>query len=361
MSSTGMNPLSPTPNQVPTDAPPRYSTVFTNEDSYPPGYSSHVSARSRSHSPLHERRQDPSSRHKRHYRSNLAPDPIGHYSTLNPHSPDFALASNSAYPSFINGTARSKSLRRGPQPCSSSSLASAEVEKGVPLRHHFHLEAEGHTHRHLTITNDEQKPLFDVRIKYPSSYSRTYGIEIASMLPSALFSSSCNANIRPSARSISFTIHSQLFVVCSRESASNRTTNGIEFMSSSDLALLRWTNTGEMGQQDLLLQNSAGATIAHLTSWERGTKEKGTIQLLRGDMEQNVMEEIAISGLLALSEENRKKGSMGVGGEGRGKTANAAWLPSDYGMADWGHDCKSTSGYLSAGIDVASNILGAFQ
>ena len=361
MSSTGMNPVSPTPNQVPTDAPPRYSTLFTNEDSYPLGYSSHLSARPRSHSPSHERRQDPSSRHRRHYRSNLAPDPLGQYSTLNPHSPDFALASNSAYPSFINGTARSKSPYRSPQPCASSSLASAKVEKGVPLRHHFHPEAEGYAHRHLTITNDEQKPLFDVRIKYAGSHSRTYAIEIASMLPSALFSSSCNASIRPSDRSISFTMHSQLFVVCSQGSASNRTTNGIEFMSSSDLALLRWTNTGENGQQDLLLQNTSGATIAYLTSRERGSKEEGIIQLLRGGMEQNAMEEIAISGLLALSEENRKKRSQGLDREGRGKIVNAVWLPSDYGMADWGHHCKSTAGYFSAGTDVASNILGAFQ
>ena len=238
MSSTGVNPVSPTASQVPTDAPPRYSTIFSDMDSDPPRYSRHVSARPRSHSPLHERRQDPSSRRGRRYRSNLEPDPLGQYSTLNPHAPDFALASNSAYPSFVNGIARSKPPRRGRQPCSSSSLVSAKAEKGVPLQIHFRLEVEGHTHRYLTVTNEEQKSLFDVKIKHSNPYSRSYGIEISSMLPSALFSSSCNASIRPSDRSISFTVHSQLFVVCvSRESDSDRETEGIEFMSSSDLAL----------------------------------------------------------------------------------------------------------------------------
>ena len=355
-----MNVVSPPINQVPTDAPPRYSTIFSDTDLYPPGYSSHLSARPRRHSPSRERGQDPFSRHRRRYRTSLAPDPLGQYSTLNPHAPDFALAANSAYPSFINGTTRSKSPRRGPRPCSSSSLVLAKAEKGVPVQHHFHLEAEGHTHRHLTITNDEHKSLFEVKTKHPNPYSRSRSIEITSMLPSAIFSSTCNASIRVCDRSISFTVHSQLFVVCSGGSTSDRTTNGIEFMSSSsDLTLLRWINTGENGQLDLLLQNLAGATIAHLTSWERGTKEEGTIQLLRGGLEQTAMEEIAISGLLALSQENRK--SQGVGREEGGKTVNAAWLPSDYGMADWGNDCKSTSGYLSVGSDVVSNILSDFQ
>lgn len=365
MSNAGMNPVSPTLDQVPIDPPPRYSTVFPDSDLYPSEHSSHARARPRCHSSSHAKRQEPSSRHRRHYRSKIAPDPLAQYSTLNPHAPDFALASNSAYPSFINGTAHSQSPRRGPQPCSSSSLVSVKVEKGVPLRHHFHLDVEGHTHRHLTITNDEQKSLFGVKIKHPSPNSRSYGIEIASVLPSAIISSSCTASIRPSDRSISFTIHSQLFVVCSRGSAADRiTTNDIEFISSSDSELLRWVNEGENGQLDLLLRDSAGATIAHLTSWEKGTKEGGIIQLLRGGMEQNAIEEIAISGLIALSEENRKKRSQGVvGREGWRETVDAAWLPSDYGMADWGHDCKGTSGYdyLSAGIDVGSNILTLFQ
>ena len=85
--------------------------------------------------------------------------------------------------------------------------------------------------------------------------------------------------------------------------------NGIEFISSFDLTLLRRVNKGENGQLDLLLQNLAGATIAHLTSWENGTKEEGIIQLLCSDMEQNAMDEITINGLIALSEENRRKRS----------------------------------------------------
>ena len=365
MSNAGMNSVSPTLDQVPIDPPPRYSTVFPDSDLYPSEHSSQTGARPRCHSSSHAKRQDLSSRHRRHYRPKIAPDPLAQYSTLNPHAPDFALASNSAYPSFINGTAQSKSPRRRPQPCSSSSLVSIKVEKGVPLRHHFHLDVEDNTHRHLTITNDEQKSLFDVKIKHPSPNSRRYRTKIASVLPSAIISSPCTASIRPSDRSISFTIHSQLFVVCSRGSAApDRTTNDIEFISSSDSALLRWVNGGENGQLDLLLRDWAGATIAHLTSWEKGAEEGGTIQLLRGGMEQNAMEEIAISGLIALSEANRKKRSQGVvSREGRRETVDAAWLPSDYGMTDWGHDCKSTSGfeYLSAGIDTGSNILSLFQ
>ena len=44
------------------------------------------------------------------------------------------------------------------------------------------------------------------------------------------------------------------------------------------------------------------------------------------------MEEININGLIALSEENRRKRSLGVVRERKRKTMNVAWLTSDYGM-----------------------------
>ena len=75
MSNTGMNTVSPAFNQVPIDSPPRYSTILSNSNSYPLEYSSHVSARPRSHNSSHEKWQDPSSRHKRYYLK-IAPDPL---------------------------------------------------------------------------------------------------------------------------------------------------------------------------------------------------------------------------------------------------------------------------------------------
>lgn len=156
-----------------------------------------------------------------------------------------------------------------------------------------------------------------------------------------------------SPRVIAFTIHDQLVVVTSGKSSSSSVSHGFDFMSSG-VGLLRWANEGETGQSDLLLRTVAGTKVARLSSWEKGTKEEGIIRLLCGAIEQPLMEEIAISGLLVLSEEKQRGRNKVASEEGRRMTVSADWLPSDYGMADWGDDRGGRSRFLSA-VDTANS------